>query len=226
MNKQYRILPSLIAILVAMSGCCVTSTVTPDKPITVAEVVSEIDKAIVEVEQKAPLNLPRFDSADVELETSVAQENGGTFKLIVITLGSKVSRATTQTLSFKLTPPGQMKGLSGEPIHQTLSKAIVAASRELGAALDDKQKRIQLHDLSATIKFEVTRVGEAEIGFDVGSVTLGGSRSNSAGFSHSITLNYVTPENDLEQEEKNDCEKQRECLGPLFDKMMKAPRAK
>jgi hypothetical protein len=225
MNKHYRILPSLIAILVAMSGC-VPSPVRPDNPITVAEVVSEIDKAIVEVEQKALLNLPPFDSADVELETSVAQENGGTFKLIVITLGSKVSRATTQTLSFKLTPPGQMKGLSGEPIHQTLSKAIVAASRELEAALNDKQKRIQLHDLSATIKFEVTRVGEAEIGFDVGSVTLGGSRSNSAGFSHSITLNYVTPEDDLKQEEKNDCERQRECLGPLFDKMMKAPRAK
>ena len=114
-------------------------------------------------------------------------------ELIVITIGTTASRATAQTVSFKLTPPSLEKGLTEnkEPPHKALAKAIVAASRELQAALRN-HKNLELHDLSASIKFEVSRTPvSGEIGIDIGSVTIGASHAKTKGFAHTITLNYA-----------------------------------
>ena len=227
MRKCYLILP----LIVLMSGC-VTRPSKPEKPLTVAEVVSEIDKAVAEVREKTPAGLPPFDSAEVELETSVSQETDGTFKLFVVSFGSKVSKATTQTIAFKLTPPPPPKkplAEQAQPMNEILAKAIVAASAEISAALSNPTNNsngILLHDLSATIKFEVSRSANGGIEFDVGSVTLGGSHTRTAGFSHSVTLNYVTSDDEQKIDEKKACDEQRECMKPMLDKLMTTPPPK
>lgn len=204
MTKLYVSLLLLAISLATASGCTLSPT-KPEEPVTIGEVVKEIDKALVEVQRqllsdqemhakdKSPSVLLPFESAEVELETTTAVEEGATFKLIVITIGTTASRATAQTVSFKLTPPSLEKGLieNKEPPHKALAKAIVAASRELQAALRN-HKNLELHDLSASIKFEVSRTPvSGEIGIDIGSVTIGASHAKTKGFAHTITLNYA-----------------------------------
>lgn len=79
---------------------------------------------------------------------------------------------------------------SNEPIGRQLAMAIVSASAELKKALEGN-KALMLSELSASIKFEVSRTKSGEIGIDVGSVSIGGSREGASGISHSITLNFA-----------------------------------
>lgn len=120
MTKLYVSLLLLAISLATASGCTLSPT-KPEEPVTIGEVVKEIDKALVEVQRqllsdqemhakdKSPSVLLPFESAEVELETTTAVEEGATFKLIVITIGTTASRATAQTVSFKLTPPSLEK---------------------------------------------------------------------------------------------------------------------
>jgi hypothetical protein len=203
MKSQFTCGTLLTTVLLIASGCTLNPTKSAN-PATIQEVVNEIDKALLEVQNELlkdqemhakdnNLALLPFESAEVELETTVAEEDGATFKLLVITIGTKISHATTQTISFKLTKPSVPKGLIAlkQPPHEALAKAIIAASRELRASLKD-HKNLDLHDLSASIKFEVSKSPvSGEIGIDIGSVTIGASHSRTTGFAHSITLNYA-----------------------------------
>jgi hypothetical protein len=186
---RHLVLPTFLAM--ALAGCAVTPKLPQE--ISVDSVVKEINKALQEISDKRPADLPAFESAEVALETVTKEENNGEFKLLVVSLGSTISTAMSQTVSFKLVPPPPRKGITDKAIGSQLSKAIIKAAEDIHQALEN-QPSLKLKQLSASVKFEVENSASGGVEVELTPVTLGGKYSKAKGVSHVITLNFEVPD--------------------------------
>jgi hypothetical protein len=186
--------PRVAVILTAtlwLPGC---ATVKLTQEIQVSEVVKEIQETLQELSEKPQANVPRFESAEISLETVTKQESGGEFKLLVISIGSSISNSMVQTVYYKLVPPTPKLGVAeNKDISRELGKAIIKAAQEINAALKPGAN-LELKQLSATVKFEVEKTSSGGVEVEVAPVTLGGTATKSRGASHSVTLNFEVPD--------------------------------
>lgn len=194
MKSSASVAVAAVVAMLCLSGCALVKVKEPEQ-ITVAQVVSEVTKALQEVNSKRPELYKLFESAEITLETVAQTEDTGEIKLLVISAHSSITHSMAQTIYYKLIPPVAM-GITkdaGKNISGALAQAIVRASTEIDGALAGR-KDLELKALSGTVKFEVTKAAGGGLEVEVIPVTLSGGHSTSKGVSHSITLNFVIPD--------------------------------
>ena len=103
------------------------------RTVTLEELLKEVKAALAVAERDAEQrNLLPLKSVELKIQTAVSKEQGGTFKLLVLKLGSKKTLSQTQTLKLTLTPPGPSKEKGG--IATGLSRVILSASEAVKTA--------------------------------------------------------------------------------------------
>jgi len=172
--------------LVAVSACSGVQKKTGQDNIRiqVEELLNQVQAALITVQDTADSDkLPKLDSVTLKLSAQFVTKGSGKVDLYVLSFGTEISEAATQSISLKLTPPepGTPKPSSADDISKPLANAILSAAR--GAAKAKKTKPIlNLTELTASFKFVVDTSGSGGVKFTIVPVTveIGGKVSKAA----------------------------------------------
>jgi hypothetical protein len=125
------------------------------------ELIDAVQLAILQVDAHRPTELPALNAITLTVETFAKEEASGELKLYAVTADGKVSTARTQTIKLVLEPPppvtaeNQVRALRRAiPLDELLSKTIIRAAEDAGAALADGQT-LTLAEFTVTVKFVV-----------------------------------------------------------------------
>jgi hypothetical protein len=107
----------------------------------------------------------------------------------------KGENAATQAITVKLTPPppGPKVLDQKDDVYESVVKAIKAASIAANQAFSSNPGDPQLHSVSATVAFDVSRSVSGGLKFDLGVVKVGPGASYAISSSHKIDLVFQRP---------------------------------
>jgi hypothetical protein len=163
----------------------------------VQDILTEVQKTLLVVADKAPSGLPPLHSVTLTLETEWKRTDDNTFSLYVVSFGKSGARTDTQTLVLALTPP--VKGAAVEDYRvekgfsEQLSKAILDAANAAQSAQTGKPP-LKVSELTATVKFVVVESRKAGMKWDVTPVSVDLGREASSSETHTIEVSFKAPE--------------------------------
>lgn len=159
--------------------------------VQVEQLIREIKLTLAKVaESTAAESLPKLKSATVNLETQLSTSAGGGFRLLVVSTDAKVTETNTQKIRIKLVPePVKGAPIKISSISENLAEAILSISRGVAKA-DDMEPRLDLTELTASMRFVVKQGAGGGVRFLIVPVTvdLGGDIKET--HTHSIELSF------------------------------------
>ena len=192
-----------MALLLWIAALVPAEALSADEPKTgdalqvqVEQLVKEVKRALYTVahgvEENRMLNMK---SVTLTLETELVAAGEGRLNLVVVALGSKASKASTQTITVKMTPPATGTRGKDEPskISKNLSNAILSVARGVHRAGEEKP-HLKLTELTARIRFAVAKSADAKAGFTILPATaeLGGELAETN--THTVEIVFQSPE--------------------------------
>ena len=157
-----RVAPPLCLLLLALaSRADPPEAPLPDdeQVVAIQTVLGEVREALVGVQKTLSRNsYPPLTSVTLTLQTTVAKQAGGQIKLLVITLGKKWEKGTSQEVVIQLTPPSPSspRSAAGESLTAALESTIVSAVEGVQNA-GTPELPLQFSGLQASISFVVKK---------------------------------------------------------------------
>jgi hypothetical protein len=147
----------------------------------IAEVVKQVKDALSDVQTElAQSNLPQLKAVKLSLKTAIESKAGGSFKLVVITIGGTKEESSVQQIDVTLVPPnpGNPKQISTQSVTKALEDAILSAARgvrDAGAGTVP----LKVSEVTVSLNFSVKDSGNAGMKLELVPITpeLSGSLS-------------------------------------------------
>jgi NTP-dependent ternary system trypsin peptidase co-occuring protein len=141
--------------------------------IAIQTVLAQVRDALVRCQRQLKgKKLPPLQSIDLTLQTVAEKDAGGTFKLLVISLGAKRAKEETQEVIVHLTPPSadNPTKVGATSLTEALENAIVSAAEGAQNA-GTKEYPLIFSGLTVNLSFVVKTTGSAGISVELLPVT-------------------------------------------------------
>jgi hypothetical protein len=160
-----------------------------------ADLIRETKVALLRVQEAAEAqNLPALQDAVLEAQTAMAQDASGRVRLFVVEVGGGVATEATNMVRLKLVPPppGSRVDVSAVELSDALAALILSAARSLDEAARGEPPLVAT-EVSATLRFAISRSGQGSIGLQWPGIEVGGGGSIRASELQTVVVTYALP---------------------------------
>lgn len=192
-NKPWKILAAsglLMCLALPISAQAPPSTVGIDL------VINAIRDALKEAQDNNVPNFPPLKSVDITLSTVASKEGGAKFKILVFSVGGKVSDEAASTLKVTMKPPTTKEGVAASLNPATYKKALAAALNVAKEAVVASNQagtpKLDTTNIEIEVKFTVKKDGEGGISLVPIGLDVSGKLSKSQ--IHTLKLVFGTGE--------------------------------
>jgi hypothetical protein len=178
-------------LLVAPNGA-VGQTSAGDGTLSLTDLVREVKVALLQVEEAAERqDLPKLESAVLEVKTSLKLEGDGKISMWVVELGGGQNNeyASTVTLTLKPPPPGSSSNIAAVHLADALREAIISGARAIKAAGQGNPPLVA-DKLEASVHFAVERDASGKVSIKFPPFEASGGGGVKSGAVQTISVTY------------------------------------